>query len=74
MGGPSTPIPPAPDGSLEAQLHAMGHPYAFVDFRGLDDPVSLRLPKYEVNTVPDPGRVYNGIFYIGRMARATRAA
>jgi len=74
MGGPSTPIPPAPHGSLEAQLHAMGHPYAFVDFRGLDDPVSLRLPKYEVNTVRDPGRVYSGIFYIGRMARATRAA
>jgi erythromycin esterase len=76
MGGPATPVAPAPDGSLEARLHAMGHAYAFVDFRDLKsrDPVSIRLPKYDVNTISDVGRIYDGIFYIDQMARATRAA
>ena len=76
MGGSATPVPPAPDGSLEARLHAMGHPYAFVDIRTLDSraSVSVRLPKYDVNTVTNLGRIYDGIFYIDRMARATRAA
>jgi len=75
MGGPATPVPPAPDGSLEARLHAMGHAYAFLDFRKLDDrsPMPIRLPKYDVNSIPDVGRVYDGLFYIDRMARATRA-
>ncbi|HEY1876078.1 MAG TPA: erythromycin esterase family protein, partial [Rhizomicrobium sp.] len=75
MGGPATPVPPAPDGSLEARLHAMGHPYAFMDLRTLDrrQSVSARLPKYDVNTVTDVSRIYGGIFYIDRMARATRA-
>ena len=75
MGGPATPVPPAPDGSLEARLHAMGHAYAFLDFRKLDDrsPIPIRLPKYDVNRVSDVGRVYDGLFYIDRMARATRA-
>jgi erythromycin esterase len=76
MGGPATAVVPAPDGSLEARLHAMGHPYAFVDLRGLDPRQSViaRLPKYDVNTVTDMGRIYGGLFYIDRMARATRAA
>ena len=76
MGGPATPVPPAPDESLEARLHALGHPYAFVDFRRLDTsgPISMRLPKYDVNTVTDVGRIYSGVFYIDRMARATRTA
>lgn len=76
MGGPATPVAPAPDGSLEAQLHALGHPYAFVDLRGLDSrmSVSARLPKFDTNTVTDIGRIYGGLFYIDQMARATRAA
>jgi hypothetical protein len=46
-----------------------------VDFRTLDSrqPVSARLPKYDINTVTDVGRIYDGIFYIDQMARATRA-
>jgi erythromycin esterase len=76
MGGPTTPVAPAPDGSLEARLHRMGHAYAFVDLRGMKspDPVTVRLPKYDVNTVTDISRIYSGIFYIDQMARATRAA
>lgn len=76
MGGPATPVAPAPDGSLEARMHALGHPYAFVDLRTLGNrgSVSARLPKYDINTVTDIGRIYGGLFYIDRMARATRAA
>lgn len=76
MGGPATPVAPAPDGSLEARLHALGHPYAFVDLRTLNsrESVSARLPKYDINTVTDVGRIYGGLFYIDQMARATRAA
>jgi len=43
--GPATPVASAPDGSLEARLHAMGHAYAFVDFRGH----VFRDRKYAVN-------------------------
>lgn len=79
MGGPATPVAPAPDGSLEAHLHGLDHAYAFVDFRGggnnpLRKGQTIRLPKYDPNLVADPGQVYDGIFYIDRMARATRAA
>ncbi len=47
LGGPTTPVPPAPDGSLEARLHAMGHAYAFVEMRGMNsrDLDTVRLPK-----------------------------
>ena len=74
MGGPATQVAAAPEGSLEARLHAMGQAYAFMDLRGLRMPVSARLPKYDSNTVADIGRVYGGLFYIDRMARATRTA
>ena len=76
MGGPATPVAPAPDGSLEARLHALGHPYAFVDLRTLNsrESVSARLPKYDINTVTDVGRICGGLFYVDQMARATRAA
>jgi len=75
MGGPATPVPPAPDGSLEARLHAMGHAFAFMDLRALklQDPVSIRLPKYDSNIITDAGRIYGGLIYVDRMARATRA-
>jgi erythromycin esterase-like protein len=76
MGGPATPVQPAPVGSLEARLNGTGHAYAFVDLHGMKspDPVTVRLPKYDVNTVADVSRIYSGIFYIDQMARATRAA
>jgi erythromycin esterase len=82
MGGPATQVAPAPEGSLEARLHALGHAYSFVDFRALDkDPrhpmrasQSIRLPKYVSNNIMDVSRIYSGIFFIDRMARATRAA
>ena len=76
-GGATSQIPPAPEGSLEAYLHALGHPYAFVDFRA-GYPMSaneiVRLPKYDSNAISDIGRIYSGIVFVDRMARATRAA
>ena len=79
VGGPATPIAPAPDGSLEAQLHGLlqssgGAPYAFVDLRAPGRPAipTARIPKFEANTVADIGRIYDGVFFIDRMARATR--
>jgi erythromycin esterase len=75
-----TPIAPAANGGLESRLHRLGKPYIFLDFRALDGrsghplraPQSMRIPKYEDETVPDVTRPYDAIFYIDRMARATR--
>lgn len=75
VGGPAKPIPPAPDGSLELELHRLGHPYVFLDSRTLGDPrlgaLSIRLPKYNSNMVTAPDRVYSGLIFIDRMKRAT---
>ncbi len=81
MGGPATAVPPAPDGSVEAHLHALGHAYAFIDFRAsakgprnpLRAPQSIRLPKYVSNRIANVGRIYDGLLYIDQMKRATRA-
>ena len=78
-GGPRSSIGPAPDGSLEARLHALGSPYAFLDFRLSEgdhrNPVravqTVRIPKFESITVSDIGRIYDGLFFIDRMAPAT---
>jgi erythromycin esterase len=77
-GGAPAAIPPAPDDSLEARLHALGHDQLFVDLRtrsGRDDPMHLpqiaRMPKFTSVRVADPSRVYDGLFFIDRMAPAT---
>jgi erythromycin esterase-like protein len=78
-GGPISQIPPAPDGSLEARLHALGWLYAFVDFRAsrrdrsspIRGPQTIRVPKFETSTVSDIARVYDGMFFIDRMSPAT---
>lgn len=81
-------IAPAPQGSLEARLHAIGNPYAFVDLRavsrrlsGAVGPVSLRISgfgpptaPYGNDVVPDLARAFDGVFYIDRMSPATAAA
>ncbi|MBS0333095.1 MAG: erythromycin esterase family protein, partial [Proteobacteria bacterium] len=70
-GGPRTPIPPAPQGSLEARLHDLSRPYAFVNLRGAP-PSAMRAPKFETVAVADPGGVYDGVLFIDRMFPATR--
>jgi erythromycin esterase-like protein len=74
VGGPATPIAPAPDGSLEARLHGLGTPFAFVDLRAAGRPPipTARIPKFDTNTVADIGRIYDGVFFIDQMHRATR--
>lgn len=72
------PIPPAPSGSLEARLHALGKPYVFLNLRDaganpghpLHKPQSMRIMANY--TVPDITRVFSGIFYIDRATPATR--
>lgn len=74
VGGPATPIAPAPDGSLEARLHELGMSSAFVDLRAPGRPAiaTARIPKFEAITVADIGRIYDGVFFIDRTTRATR--
>jgi erythromycin esterase len=80
-GGPATPIAPAPEGSLEAGLHVLGAPYVFVDFRrskadrrsSMPSPQTVRIPKFATNTISEVSRVYDGLFFIDRMSRATHA-
>jgi hypothetical protein len=45
-----------------------------VDLRAAGRPAipTARIPKFEVNTVADIGRIYDGVFFIDRMSRATR--
>jgi erythromycin esterase len=75
VGGPPKSIPAASDGSLELELHRLGHPYLFLDAGTLSDArlgaLSIRLPKYDSNKVLAPNRVYSGLIFIDRMNRAT---
>lgn len=77
-GGAATTIAPAAEDSLEGHLHALGQPFIFLDLRAADpalpirNSIAARMPKYESNTIADPGCIYDGIFYIDRMEAATR--
>jgi len=79
IGGPVSPIPPAPDGSFEAVLHTLGYSQAFVDFRKAEadrlnpihGPTTIRIPKFESQTIVNAGRIYDGIFFIDQMTAAT---
>jgi len=72
VGGPVTPIPPSREGTLEAQLHSLAFPYAFLNLRTLRKPVTARFPKFETVHVDDPSRVFDGLLFIDRMSPATR--
>jgi erythromycin esterase len=78
VGGPTTAIAPAAAGSLESRLHALGRSFVFLDFRAaspslpIRHPLSARAPKYDTGSVPDIGKVYDGLFYIDQMTSATK--
>ena len=80
-GGPTSRISPAPEGGVEADLHALGRPYAFVDFRSSRNdrrspfraPQTVRAPKFESVTIADADRIYDGVFFIDQMSPATPA-
>ncbi len=81
MGGPRSPVAPAPDGTLEANLHSLGFSFAFLDLRsirnGSSNPLRRRLavrtPKFDVNEVSDIGHIYDGLFYIDQMTAASHS-
>jgi erythromycin esterase-like protein len=61
VGAPSAPVAPAPPSSLEARLHRLCAPEVFLPARGASRlrslfaaPISLRIPKYKVETVANP--------------------
>jgi erythromycin esterase-like protein len=78
--GAITPIAPAEDGGLESRLHRLGKLYVFLDLRSVrgnpKNPLhrsqSMRIPKYDNNTLSDLTTAYDAIFYIDHMAAATR--
>jgi erythromycin esterase len=64
-------LPPAPRASLEAELHALGEPYVFLDLRKCPALIA-RMPKFDSTYVATPGLVYDGLFFIDHMKPATR--
>jgi erythromycin esterase len=81
------PVSPAPAGSIEARLHALGKPQLFIDLRTargvrshpLRRPTTLRISgygqptgKYGNEPVADITRVFDGVLFIDQMAPATR--
>jgi erythromycin esterase-like protein len=61
VGAGSAPVAPAPPSSLEARLHRLCAPEVFLPARGASRlrslfaaPISLRIPKYKVETVANP--------------------
>ena len=60
-----------PEGSLEADLHALGHPHLFIDFRQLDDqpehwlrqPSRMAIRGYMSEELPDWTRVVDAMFF-----------
>jgi erythromycin esterase len=74
----ANPIAPAPEDSLEWQLHQLGKPYVFLDLHSHSDahpihePQSIRLDKYREDTLTDVSRAFDAVFYIDRMTPATR--
>jgi erythromycin esterase len=65
------PVPAAPEGSLEAALHALGHPHLFLDFRQLDNqpghwlrqPSRMAIRGYMSEELPDWTRVVDAVFF-----------
>ena len=78
VGAPPAPVPPAPPGSLEERLHRLGAPEIFLPLRGHSElrslpaaSVSMRIPKYEVETVANPAQAFDALYFIDTMEPAT---
>jgi erythromycin esterase len=79
VGGKAVPVSAAREGGIEARLHRLGMPYAFLDLRAartiaghpMRRAQTLRLPKYDEVEIPDATRPYDAIFYTARMEPAT---
>jgi erythromycin esterase len=78
VGGSPTPVPPASPGSLEERLHRLDAPQVFLPLRGLTRSVSaggvsMRIPKYKVETVAIPAQPFDALYFIDTMKPATLA-
>jgi erythromycin esterase len=78
VGASPTPVPPAPPDSLEERLHRLGSPEVFLPLRDSGElrsmsaaPLSMRIPKYKVETVADPARPFDAIYFIDTLKPAT---
>ena len=76
VGAAPEPVPPAPPGSLEERLHRLGAPAVFLPLRGDNAPlptahVSMRIPKYKVETVANPAKPFDALYFIDTMKPAT---
>jgi erythromycin esterase len=71
VGNPPVPVPPAPPGTLEGRLHRLGAPEMFLPLRNATALFTMRLPKYKVETVANPARPYDAIYFIDTMKPAT---
>ena len=80
VGSKPTAIQPAHEDSVEARLHRLGHAYLFLDLRAargaaghpLNTALTLRVPKYDEVQLADITRPYDALFFIDRMAAATK--
>jgi erythromycin esterase len=78
VGAPPAPVQPAPPDSLEERLHRLGAPEAFLALGGSSGlgsvsaaPLSMRIPKYKVETVANPARPFDALYFIDTMKPAT---
>jgi len=78
VGARPAAVPPAPPGSLEERLHRLGAPEVFLPLRSnnalrplLPAAVSMRLPKYKVETVANPAKPFDALYFIDTMKPAT---
>jgi erythromycin esterase len=78
VGAPPVEVPTAPTGSIEERLHRLGAPEVFLPLRSNSaslllpaGPVSMRIPKYRVETIPDPEQPFDALYFIDTMKPAT---
>ncbi len=72
VGASPAPVPPAPPGSLEERLHRLGAPEMFLPLRSMPaGAVSMRIPKYKVETVANPAQAFDALYFIDTMEPAT---
>jgi hypothetical protein len=69
VGAAPVPVPPAPAGSVEERLHQLGAPEVFLPLPST--PVSMRIPKYKVETFANPAQPFDALYFVNSMTPAT---
>jgi erythromycin esterase-like protein len=77
VGAPPVAVQAAPTGSIEERLHRLGAPEVFLPLRrngaspsSPAGPVSMRIPKYKMETVADPEQPFDALYFIDTMKPA----